>query len=264
MWRDFGYGDTGKMTTSAARPAVPRGAGTNPVELCYGHALQQRALALFASRSRVLALGCGLGSDAVALALRGHRVLGLDPSAARIAQARELADASGLEAARLSFEVVPADQLHRVHERFDAALVDASAYGTLALASLGRALASSLGQGAPVLLQARGPWPLPATLRRALTGVGERRVLAAPDGGRRRIGPGRLPSVSEARRELRGDFAWTGGFALGLLLPEPALSQLALDHPVAFGALAALERVLRRWPLLRGLGDRYVLEGARR
>jgi hypothetical protein len=37
-----------------------------------------------------------------------------------------------------------------------------------------------------------------------------------------------------------------------------------LEHPQAFGVLAALEGCLRGWPLLRDLGDHYVLEGARR
>jgi hypothetical protein len=33
---------------------------------------------------------------------------------------------------------------------------------------------------------------------------------------------------------------------------------------MAFGLLAALEGVVRTWPVLRGLGDHLVLEGVRR
>jgi hypothetical protein len=35
-------------------------------------------------------------------------------------------------------------------------------------------------------------------------------------------------------------------------------------HPQAFGALAALEGLVRRWPMLRGLGRYAAIEGVRR
>jgi SAM-dependent methyltransferase len=62
----------------------------------------------------VIDVGCGTGENALYLAARGHRVLGVDGSATAIARAREKADARGL---RVPFLVGDALDLRRAAPR---------------------------------------------------------------------------------------------------------------------------------------------------
>jgi hypothetical protein len=50
---------------------------------------------------------------------------------------------------------------------------------------------------------------------------------------------------------------------LGVLVPAPAHEAWARENPIAFGLLAAAERLVRSWPVLRGLGDHLLVEGRR-
>src|SRR4029077_1092598 len=112
-----------------------------------------------------------------------------------------------------------------------------------------------------VVVSLPGPWPLPATIRRTLTGVGDARRRRASAFGE---APPAVATPAEARSALGAAFEWTDSYALGVLLPGPDQEGWAADHPQAFGLLAALERAMRRWPGLRQLGDLSVLEGRRR
>lgn len=108
---------------------------------------------------------------------------------------------------------------------FDGAFAGPGALDGVDLEALGRALAAALRPGAPVLLCFRR--------RRSSAGLGP-------------------------------DFVWRGAFALGVLVPGEERQGWVSRHPQAFGVLAALEGVVRRWPLLRALGDYAAMEGARR
>jgi hypothetical protein len=144
---------------------------------------------------------------------------------------------------------------------FDGAYVSLGALGLADLRAVGAALAAALRPGSWVVVSMPGPWPLPAVIRRTLTGVGvERRSRASRFG----LAPPALATPAEARTALGAAFEITDSYALGVVLPGPAQEQWAADHPQAFGLLAALERAVRRWPGLRQLGDLSVLEGRRR
>jgi len=118
---------------------------------------------------------------------------------------------------------------------FDAAYAGPGALDDRDLGASGRTLAAALRPGSPVLLCLRRRRP-------GETGSGLRAARA-------RLGP---------------DFVWRGGFALAVLMPGEPRQDWVRRHPQAFGALAALEGVVRRWPVLRGLGDYAALMGARR
>jgi hypothetical protein len=118
---------------------------------------------------------------------------------------------------------------------FDGAYAGPGTLDDADLGALGRNLAAALRPGAPVLL-CLGPRGRPP----------------------RRLRP------REARARLGPDFVWHGAFALGVLVPGESRQGWVRGHPQAFGLLAALEGVVRRWPLLRALGDYVALEGARR
>ena len=104
--------------------------------------------------------------------------------------------------------------------------------------------------GAPVLVVLPGPHPLPAMLARALRGTGDRRGGGA--------------GLRDMRAALGPGWEWRGAFALGALLPGPDDDEWAAAHPGAFGVLAIVEALTRRWPVVRGLGEILVLEGVRR
>ena len=144
---------------------------------------------------------------------------------------------------------------------FDGAHVSLGPLGLADLRAVGAALAAALRPGATVVVSLPGPWPLPATIRRTLTGVGDARRRRASIFGE---APPAVATAAEVRSALGAAFEWTDSYALGVLLPGPAQGGWAADHPQTFGLLAALERKVRRWPGLRQLGDVSVLEGRRR
>jgi hypothetical protein len=191
----------------------------NPIVLLFRHTVEARLEALFGRGDRVLDLGGG--ETALALAARGIRVASVD--------AESLVAAGG---------------------GFDGAYADLGAPSNASLLAVGTALAAALRPGAAIVVRLPGPWPLPAVIRRTLTGLGEPRP--------------RRPTLAEARAALGSAFDWTDAYALGVLVPGPEQERWAAEHPQSLGVLAALERSVRRWPGLRQLGELSVLEGRRR
>jgi len=224
----------------------------NPIGLLLRHLVQARLEALFRRGDRVLDLGCGTGEDALMLAARGVRVVGIDASPERIAQAREKASERGLGPEECRFEVRGAENLDAAGSAFDGAYSTSGALSGADLPRTGAALAAALRPGAAVVISLLGPWPLPAVIRRTLTGMGDSRR-----------GRG-CPTLAQARAALGPALDWTDAYALGVFVPGPDQERWVADHPQAFGMLAALERAVRRWPGLRQLGDYAVLEGRRK
>jgi hypothetical protein len=134
--------------------------------------------------------------------------------------------------------------------RWDAGFASAEAAVRLGPAEVGRRLTAALPAGAPVLVAFPGAFPLPALLERVLRGTGE------DDGVRF--------GTRDLRRALGTDLEWRRACALGVLLPGRRRWAWTLEHPQAFGLLAALEKLVRAWPGLRSLGEITVLEGVRR
>jgi hypothetical protein len=71
-------------------------------------------------------------------------------------------------------------------------------------------------------------------------------------------------SVERVLLDLGPAFAWEGPSALGLLVPGEGLSGWAESHPHAFAVLAALEGLVRSWPLVSSAGREALLLGKRR
>jgi SAM-dependent methyltransferase len=224
----------------------------NPIGLLLRQLVQARLEALFRRGDRVLDLGCGTGEDSLMLAARGVRVVGIDASPERIAQAREKASERGLGPEECRFEVRGAENLDAAGSAFDGAYSTSGALSSADLPRTGAALAAALRPGAAVVISLLGPWPLPAVIRRTLTGMGDSRRGRA------------CPTLAQARAALGAGLDWTDAYAFGVLVPGPDQERWVTHHPQAFGMLAALERAVRRWPGLRQLGDYTVLEGRRK
>jgi len=143
---------------------------------------------------------------------------------------------------------------------YDGAWLAPEGIGGVDLAVLGERVARVLPPGAPIVCVVAGPCPLPALLECALTGEGEVRgaLRSRVEGS-----PARGVTAGELKRAFGPAFAWRRAYALGVLMPPPSRGDWAARHPLAFGALAATEHVVRGWPLLRALGAWTVLEGER-
>jgi SAM-dependent methyltransferase len=246
-----------------AAPSYDADFGTNPVGLLFRHAVQRRVLALVPPGARVVDLGCGTGEDAVPLAERGRLVHAIDVSERMVSLCRDKARQRGLAEEQLRVERRAAEDVAALGGPFDAAYSDFGVLNCADLSAVGRGLAQVLRPGAPVVVSVMGARPLPLGVERALTARGEAR-------GRRPPHVGGLPvavhhkGLHGLRHELGDAFTWRRCFALGVLVPGPDHGAWAARHPIAFGALAAVEGVVRGWPVLRALGDHLVLEGVRR
>lgn len=243
-----------------AAPAYDRDFGRNPAGLLFRHVFQERLRRLFPPAVRVLDLGCGTGEDAVFLAGLGVRVHAIDIAPGMVAQARAKVEAAGL-AERVTVEERSIEAVGAIGEVFDGAYSDFGALNCTALGAVGEGLARVLRPGAPLLLSVMGRWPLPALVARPSRAQHE--ALEVPRVAGLDV-PTRYLSPGEVRESLGPAFGWRDGFALGVLAPGPPYEGWIARHPIAFGALAALEGVVRDWPGLRGLGDHVVVEGVRR
>ena len=239
-------------------PAYDAQFGTNPIGLHFRHEAQERTRLAFARGGRLLDLGCGTGEDALFLAGVGFDVTAVDPSPGMIERARAKAAARGVAAVR--FEVLAAEDVGSLGGPFDGVYSNFGALNCAELRRVGAALGSVLRRGAPIVCSVIGPRPLPGLLQQALTArparSGEPRVAGAPV-------PCHALSFRELRDGLGPGFAWTSRAALGVLLPAPAHEAWARRNPIAFGLLAGAERLVRAWPVVRGLGDHLLLEGVR-
>lgn len=238
------------------------GFGSNPVGRLFRYVFQERLLRLFPSGARLLDLGCGTGEDALFLAARGRSVVGVDMAPAMVARARAKAGQRGIASERARFEVGALEHVDALDSGFDGAYSDFGALNCADLRATGRALARALRPGAALALSVMGPQPLPLLLKRLLTGRGEPRGERAPHVARIAVET-HYPSRARVRSAFGPEFAWSSGFALGVLLPGPDHAHWVTRHPQAFGLLAIAEGLVRAWPLLREWGDHNVIEGRR-
>jgi SAM-dependent methyltransferase len=241
-------------------PAYDAEFGRNPVGLCFRHVVQERVRPLFRRGARVLDLGCGTGEDALFLAGLGVDVHGVDVSPAMIARARQKAAAQRGTMGSARFEVRAAEEVGSLEGRFDGAFSNFGALNCADLPAVGRGLVSLLRPASPVALCVIGPRPFPGLVQQALTGRPARAAEARLAG---RPVPSRALSSRELREGLGPGFSWHSCVALGVLVPAPAQEDWARRNPVAFGLLAAAERLVRGWPVVREGGDHLLVLGAR-
>jgi SAM-dependent methyltransferase len=245
-------------------PGYDHGFGRNPVGLLFRYVFQERLRARLAPGSRVLDIGCGTGEDALFLAGQGRSVHAIDVAPGMLERARTKAKERGVGEERVRFERRAAEDVAGAGSDFDGAYSGFGALNCADLPAVAGGLAAALRPGALVLLSLMTRRPLPALLEQALTGRGELpRGLGQPLVGGTPL-PVSYPGLREVKRRFGPSFAWTGAFALGVLIPGPGHAGWASRHPQCFGLLAAIEGLVRRWPILRTLGDHVVIEGARR
>lgn len=236
-------------------PTYDRDFTASAVGTCLRAAVWRHLDAAFPPGASVLDLGCGTGEDAVHLALRGVTIHAIDAAPSMVEAAREKAARAGVAGLvtveRRSIEELPA---LAAGTSFDGAY---SNFGPLNcvedLPSVGRALATLLRPGAPLLVCLLGrcvPWEWAWFLARGQTRRAFRRFS-------RRGTPWRgltvrYPSLAEAERAFSPAFVMRRGVAVGAFLPPTYAAGFLERRSRLLAALdAASGRVEGAWPFTR-------------
>lgn len=214
--------------------------------------------------SRLVDLGCGTGLDAGEFASRGYSVLATDWSPAMVARTRERAARQGLEE-RLTAAHVGIQQLERLEGEFDGMY---SNFGPLNCAPDLPAVAAECAR----LLRPDGclvfsvigricPWEVG---HYALRGRFKRAAVRAAQGATA-VGMNghtiwtwyHLPR--EFYRAFSQHFVLDRYQALSLFLPPPYLVDFYERHPRLSARLGQLDDRMGGWPLLRDMGDHFLI-----
>ena len=219
--------------------------------------------------SRLLDLGCGTGLDAVEFARRGYGVLATDWSPQMVERTRARAAFSGL-AGQVATAHLGVQQLDRLSGEFDGIY---SNFGPLNCAPDLRAVADEcarlLRPGGKLLFSVIGrlcPWEL------AHYAVRGRFRRAAVRWARKPMAVGmnrhtiwtRYYLPREFHRAFAAHFTLSSRRALSLFLPPPYLVEFYRRHPRGCAWLGRVDDRLGHWPLLRDMGDHFLIVMQRR
>jgi SAM-dependent methyltransferase len=230
--------------------------------------LHAHYLRVFGAGQRVLDVGCGTGIDALALARAGIHVVGIDGSAAMIAQLRSKVATTPLESF-VSARVLNIEDLPSLRgERFDGLISAFASLSTLPdLAQFADDAAHLVRPGGRVIVHMLNRFSfwewLGYLLRRdrtALRRVGHLRHREFTIGGQRV--PHTLYFADEAYRSFFSrNFALRSTYGLGSLRPPHTVQRV--PRPVV-KALQSLDQRTGMWPLVRNAGRFFVLDLERR
>jgi SAM-dependent methyltransferase len=238
--------------------------------------IQRMRLALWAtvptelpSGARLLDLGCGTGIDAVQFARRGFRVVATDWSPQMVERTATRAVAQGLQA-HVTAMHLGIQQLHRLEGEFDGIY---SNFGPLNCAPNLPAVAAEcarlLRPGGRLVFSVMGricPWELG---HYAVRGRFKRALIRAARGATA-VGMNRhtiwtyyyLPR--EFYRAFARHFSLDGYRALSLFMPPPYLVDYYRRRPAWCERLGRLDDRLGALPLLRDMGDHFLIVMCRR
>ena len=227
--------------------------------------------ATFTEASRLLDLGCGTGLDAVRMARLGHQVTASDWSAGMVERTSERARSEQL-GGRVRAVHVGAHELWRVEgdASFDGAYSNLGALNCVPdLAAVARECARLVRPGGALLFTVIGrlcPWEIAHYARRgkwARVRVRFARSLV-PVGMNARTVWTRYYGPREFYRPFRSHFSLAHFRGLCLFAPPPYLTQVRARHPAGYARLWRFDRRAAGWPLLRGMGDHFLILMRRR
>jgi SAM-dependent methyltransferase len=226
----------------------------------------RRLDATFAPGDTLLDLGCGTGLDAVRMARHGYRVLATDFSSCMVERTAERARAERL-AGRIEALNVGAHELARIEGAgtFDGAYSNFGALNCVPeLDCVASECARLLRPGAALVLNVIGrvcPWEIAhyagrGDFARIAVRFAPAQVAVGLNG--RRVWT-RYYSPRELYRRFAPHFRLHDYRALALLAPPPYLTRFSERHPRTHARLRALDRRIAAWPVLRNLGDHFLI-----
>jgi SAM-dependent methyltransferase len=227
--------------------------------------------ATFAPGSRLLDLGCGTGLDAARMAQVGHWITATDWSPQMVRRTSERADRGHLMD-RIQALAVGAHELHRLEGdgTFDGAYSNLGPLNCVpSLSDVSRECARLLAPGGALAFAVIGricPWEIIhyARLRdwaRVKIRLAPRPV---PVGMNRHTVWTRYYGPREFYRPFAPHFRLESFRGLCLFVPPPYLTWVRERHRGLYELLWRLDRRLSGWPLLRGMGDHFLMVMRRR
>jgi SAM-dependent methyltransferase len=226
---------------------------------------------VFPQPGELLDLGCGTGLDAVRMAQCGHRLTASDFSPRMVQRCAERAAEAQLSA-RVQTLTLGAHELERLpgHERFDGAYSNLGPLNCIPdPALLAHQCARLLKPGGRLVFSVIGrycPWELLHYLRRrawARATVRFARERVAVGMNRHTVWT-RYYTPREFYRAFAPHFMLTHQRGLCVFAPPPYLTAVKQHYPRTYDRLWALDRRCAAWPVLRVLGDHFLLVMTRR
>lgn len=221
--------------------------------------------------SDLLDLGCGTGLDAVRLARLGHRVTATDYSPGMIERTRERAEREGV-GDRVRVVTLGAHELARLEgcELFDAAYSNLGALNCVPdLQAVARECARLLRRGGALVFTVIGricPWELGHYLMRRKWARARVRFARGevPVGMNQRVVWTRYYGPRELYRSFEQEFRLVHFRGLCTFAPPPYLTSVRLRHARLYERLWQLDRRTAGWPVVRTMGDHFLIIMAKR
>jgi SAM-dependent methyltransferase len=222
--------------------------------------------AVFAPSSRLLDLGCGTGLDAARMARLGHRVTATDWSPEMVRRTHDRAQHDGLIDRVLPINV-GAHELDRVGEAgsYDGAYSNLGALNCVPeLGDVSRECARLLKPGGKLVFTVIGricPWEAAHYLRRrrwARVKIRYAEGLVPVNLNKHTVWT-RYYSPGEFYRPFKRHFELTHYRGLCVFVPPPYLIEIRQRHWEWYQRLWRIDRRIAGWPLLRGIGDHFLI-----
>lgn len=266
---------TNSMMTSTAQ-ATPFDAVAATYDETFTHSLiggaQRRATwreldQAFRPGQRVLELNCGTGIDAVHLADRGVEVVACDVSPRMIEVARQRQRRTAPRA-RIDFRVLATEEIAELQNEsnFDGAFSNFAGLNCVEnLPLVASDLARLLKPAAPAVLCFAGRYVAWEMLWYIMRGDARKAFRRLQTGSvTARIAEGvsvevHYPSVREIGRIFAPEFRLRHWQGVGVAVPPSYVEPRARRFPKLMGVLETADRVVGRFPLLRGLADHVLL-----
>jgi ubiquinone/menaquinone biosynthesis C-methylase UbiE len=223
--------------------------------------------ATFAPGSRLLDLGCGTGLDAVRMAQLGYRVTATDWSPQMVARTHERAMQEGGLQGRVEALTVGAHELQRLggDGEFDGAYSNLGALNCVPdLKAVARECARLLKPRGALVFTVMGrvcPWEIVHYVlrrQRARAMVRFEREVVPVRMNQRTIWT-RYYGPSELYQAFEGEFTLERLRGLCLFAPPPYLAGIRERHARWYRALWRMDLVSAGWPLLRNMGDHFLI-----
>ena len=227
--------------------------------------------ATFAPGSRLIDLGCGTGLDAVRMAQRGHQVTATDWSPRMVERTGERAAREGVTDGVRAL-AVGAQELARLQGTggFDGAYSNLGPLNCVPeLHDVSRECARLLKPGGALVFTVIGrlcPWEIAHYARRRQWQRMRVRFArgTVPVSMNKHTIWTRYYGPREFYATFRREFSLQHFRGLGVFAPPPYLTAVRERHPRTYQRLLRLDRKTAGWPLLRGLGDHFLMVMRRR
>jgi ubiquinone/menaquinone biosynthesis C-methylase UbiE len=227
--------------------------------------------ATFPPRSRLLDIGCGTGLDAVRLAGLGHHVTAIDWSSRMVHRTANRAVRDGVTDRIRALEV-GAHELQRLTEAgsYDGAYSNLGPLNCVPnLRRVSIECARLLKPGGTLVFTVIGrvcPWEIAHYLSRRKWARIKMRFArgVVPVGMNKHTIWTRYYGPREFFREFRHEFSLRHFRGICVFAPPPYLTWVRERHPCWYERLWGLDRALAGLPLLRALGDHFMIVMQRR